>query len=367
VQIVSRAGLAAGLRRALSGQGCIGVVPQERPEPYLAMLAPDEPLEHPEAAIAIATSGSTGNPKGVLLSAAAVEFMVAATHDFLGGPGHWVCALPVHHIAGFMTLARGVVSGLGTSFADPSLVEPLPELGGFARKYISLVPAQLLKALAAAPASEWLAGFDAILLGGSAIPEGLVERAAQAGLRVVITYGMSETCGGCVYDRYPLAGVELGFEPVDGGQRLTIASPGNFLSYRLDPEATRQVLEDGRVRTRDLGYLRGGKLYVTGRLDDVVVSGGENVDLAQAQAVADRLLGPEVLALLDVPDARFGARIVAATTSAAPDAELLALLGGQLERAAMPKEIRRVGSLPRNPGGKIDRASLRKEFDGDGR
>src|SRR5262249_37227788 len=138
--------------------------------------------------------------------------------------------------------------------------------------YASLVPTQLRRLL---DVSAALAGFRAILLGGAAAPDGLIAQAKAAGLRVVTTYGMTATCGGCVYDGLPLDGVRV---RATSAERIMIGGPVLFSRYRLDPELTRGALEDGWFLTSDLGGPGpDGKVVVRGRVDDVINSGGENV------------------------------------------------------------------------------------------
>ena len=327
----------------------------------LAAYRPQEPVELAAGALVL-TSGSTGAPRAVLLSAAAIRASVAATHARLGGPGDWVCALPVHHVAGFMTVARAVLAGTRLTMVRADLAD-LPAAP--ATGYLSLVPAQLHRALAEPGLRRRLEGWT-ILLGGQAVPPGLLGRAA--GLRVVTTYGMAETCGGCVYDGVPLDGVTVRLDgPGDtspGEGRISLAGPVLFAGYRLDPAGTAEVLRDGVLRTRDRGHWADGRLRVTGRLDDVVVSGGANVDLAELQRRADEVC-PDVV-VLAVPDARWGQRVVAVTTSDRDLAQVVAAL--DVEPAARPRELRRVPALAYTSTGKIDRGALARlweENDGD--
>jgi O-succinylbenzoic acid--CoA ligase len=322
-------------------------------ERALAAYRPDEPAEIAAGALVL-TSGSTGTPRAVLLPAAAIRASVAATHARLGGPGDWVCALPVHHVAGFMTVARAVLSGTGLALVRPDLAD-LPAASGTG--YLSLVPAQLHRALDDPDLRRRLAGYT-ILLGGQAMPPGLLERAAD--LRVVTTYGMAETCGGCVYDGVPLDGVRV----VLDGERVSLGGPTVFAGYRLDPAGTAAVLDGDLVRTSDRGRWTDGRLQVVGRVDEVVVSGGVNVDLADLQRRADRAC-PGVV-VLAVPDARWGQRVVAVTTADHGLAEVVAALA--VPPAARPRELRRVPALAYTTTGKIDRGALARlweEHDGD--
>lgn len=353
MRLLADAELVDGLADALAGGQPVAPIPEPR---ALSALGADLPVEEEDAAAVVTTSGSTGGPKAVVLGRRAIRFSAGATHDRLGGPGSWVCALPARHVAGLMTIARSVVAGTSVRFARTDLTD-LPAAAG--RTYLSLVAAQLDRALLEPRTRQLLAGYAAVLVGGGAVPASLRTRAAEAGVRVVTTYGMSETCGGCVYDGVPLTGVRVGFED----DRITLGGPMAFLGYRLRPDLTRGVLRGDRVLTSDRGHWVDGRLQVLGRVDAVVVSGGENVDLAAAQATCDEEFGPGVLAMLDVPDERWGARIVAVTTGSATLDEVRDRLEPRLGRAATPRELRRVAALAYTSIGKIDRAALRRSWE----
>ncbi|WP_169923778.1 AMP-binding protein [Propionicimonas paludicola] len=343
--------LAAALAAALAGGP---PVTPRAPESALAAIRPDLPVTEPGAAAVVATSGSTGDPKAVVLTGAALEFSARVTHERLGGPGEWVCALPTHYVAGLMTVVRSVVAGRGLRFASPELDE-LPAPGE--RSYLSLVATQLHRVLARPEQTARLRDYAGVLVGGSAVPDGLREAALTAGVNLVATYGMSETCGGCVYDGVPLdgVGVELAQE------RIGLRGPMVFAGYRLRPELTADVLDGDLVWTNDRGrFDPDGRLEVLGRFDDVVISGGEKVDLAAAQRLVDQLIGPDEgpVVLLGIPDRQWGVRVVAVTTGGWSLDVLRDRLRARLGRAGLPKELRRVAELAYTSTGKIDRAGL---------
>ncbi|PKQ33012.1 MAG: hypothetical protein CVT62_02935 [Actinobacteria bacterium HGW-Actinobacteria-2] len=345
------AALVDGIAQALAGGAPLAPVCDPRLQPALHL---DQPVAEPDAALVVPTSGTTSAPKAVVLSAAAIRFAAQATHARLGGPGDWVCALPTQHVAGLMTIARAVVAGTHLGFARSDLAD-LPE--ATSRSYLSLVSAQLHQAMNDPQLLARLGGYQAILIGGSAINPDLLARARASGLRVVTTYGASETCGGCVYDGLPLDGV--GVELAD--ERILLRGPMVFSGYRLQPELTAQVLHGDVVTTADRGRFVGGRLEVLGRLDDVVISGGEKVDLAWAQQICDATFGGPSAGgpvLLAVADPRWGQRVVAVATSALTLAEVRERVGEVLGRAAVPKELRQVASMAYTSLGKIDRAAL---------
>lgn len=352
LRLVTGEELPGALAEALDGGTPVAPIPEQR---LLVALQPDSPVTEAGAAAIVTTSGSTGEPKAVVLTRSAIRFAVHATHDRLGGPGDWVCALPTQHVAGLMTVARAVVAGTQVRFARGDLAD-LPIAGG--RAYVSLVAAQLDRALGHPLTTRRLQGYAAVLVGGGALPTGLRERAAMAGVALVATYGMSETCGGCVYDGVPLPGVRV--ELVDG--RIRLGGPMAFAGYRLRPDLTAQVLDGDVVATSDRGRWVEGRLEVLGRFDDVVISGGENVDLAAAQVACDTEFGGPVVVLLAVPDERWGARVVALTSAPLTLDEVRSRLEPVLGRAATPKELRRVGELAYTSMGKIDRTALLRSW-----
>jgi O-succinylbenzoic acid--CoA ligase len=373
------------LRRSLAGSGVTAPLPADQieREQTLAMLRPELAVEEADAAAVVATSGSTGRPRGVVLTRAALIASADATHRRLGGPGTWVLALPAHYVAGLMVLVRSLVAARPVLEVDARL-DALAEivLTGDGQHYLSVVPTQLTRALSDPDRTASLRRFDAVLLGGSAADPALLDRATAAGIAVVTTYGMSETCGGCVYDGVPLDGVDVTVE--DGG-RLSIGGPTVFAGYRLDPTATADALVDGRMRTRDRGTVGSdGRVTVLGRIDDVVISGGLNVDLAAVERAvrtwADEVVAGAEAAVVGVPHAEWGTEVVAVVAeeqdqalvptpaldppSAVAVGERFSLAGlraaltGRLPTYAQPRRLVVRDALPQTSGGKIDRRQL---------
>ena len=346
------------LRRSLAASGVTAPLPADRAErkQTLAMLHPEVAVEEADAAAVVATSGSTGRPRGVVLSRSALIASAEATHRRLGGPGTWVLALPAHYVAGLMVLVRSLVADRAVVEVDGRLdALSSVELTSDGPHYLSVVPTQLTRALGDPSRTAALQRFDAVLLGGSAADPALLDRAAAAGIAVVTTYGMSETCGGCVYDGLPLDGVDVTVE--DGG-RLGIGGPTVFAGYRLDPAATADNLVGGRLLTRDRGELGpDGRVTVLGRIDDVVISGGLNVDLAAVERAVRAWAGVEA-AVVGVPHPEWGTEVVAVITDGHELSDLRAALTGRLPTYALPRRLVVRNSLPRTSGGKIDRRQL---------
>jgi O-succinylbenzoic acid--CoA ligase len=332
-----------------------------RPDPS-HQGAPGPGAELPDGtAVVIATSGSTGEPKGVQLSAGALLASARASLDRIGaGPGaRWLCALPTSHIAGLGVLVRSIVSGTAPVVID-RLDPAWRDLGAFGCGYVSLVPAQLRRML---DAGAELAAFRTILLGGAAIPSGLLAGARAAGARVVTTYGMSETCGGCVYNGQPLDGVQL---RTCAGGRIQIRGPVLFSGYRNRPDLTEAAVdEDGWFTTSDLGKIgETGRLSVHGRADDMINTGGHKVSPAEIAAILEACPAVREALVFGEPDSQFGQRVTAAVVPARLAApphleELRAAVRAKLPAYAAPRALLVIPAMPLLPSGKPDLAKLR--------
>lgn len=361
--------LLAALPAALAGAG-----------PALAPYAPEtSPPAHPagvpdDVALVVATSGSTGEPRHVMLTAAALRASAAATGtrlrrpDAADGPAHWLLALPAHHVAGLQVLVRSVLAGTTPTvlpdgpFRAEAFVAATAAMPAEGRR-TSLVPTQLARVLDDPAATDALLTFDAVLVGGAATAPALLDRARAAGARVVTTYGMSETCGGCVYDGVPLDGVSV---RLDDDRRVLLAGDVLAAGYLGRPDLDAQAFEvrDGRrwLRTSDVGRLAGSVLAVLGRADDVIVTGGAKVAPAAVEAVlAD--LGLADAHVVGVPDDEWGEAVVAVVaapvgTPAVPLDELRPAVAAVLGTPAAPAHLVVVDTLPVVGPGKVDRRAL---------
>ena len=329
-----------------------------------------------EVALVVSTSGTTGAPKGAMLTSTALIASASATHDSLGGPGRWLLALPAHHIAGMQVLVRSVLAGtvpvemdLSGGFDVADLPRAVGELGS-GRRYTSLVANQLAKALADPAATGALAGLDAVLLGGGPAPRPVLDAAVEAGITVVRTYGSSETSGGCVYDGVPLDGVEIRIDDTDSGPgRIVIGGATLARGYRNPPEHD-PFAEPGWFRTDDIGALdASGRLTVLGRADDAISTGGLTVMPSVVEAALARHPGVAECAVFGVDDDRLGQRVMAVVVAAAPSSpptagELRDFVSASLDRTAAPREVVFVAELPRLGIGKIDHRALREMYGG---
>ncbi|WP_240757611.1 o-succinylbenzoate--CoA ligase [Nakamurella flava] len=342
-------------------------------------LGPGEDDPADPTAFVVGTSGSTGPPKGALLPVSALAASAAATTDRLAGgaaaPGTWLLTVPPHHVAGLQVLLRSLVAG-----TEPVVLAPPFRADRFARavarlpagpRYVSLVPTQLSRVLADPTATAALATFTAVLVGGAATDPVLLAAARTAGARVVTTYGMSETCGGCVYDGVPLAGVRAellpgGEEPAtDGVGRVRLRGPVVARGYRGRPADPAFGSDDeGRwFATADLArWSTDGHLQVIGRVDDVLVTGGEKVHPVLVETAVAGVAGVGAVVVVGVPDARWGQRVVAVVVTDGgdgPDEQAIATAartaGG---RAAVPRMVLTIDELPLRGPGKPDRTAL---------
>ncbi|MFO7960901.1 MAG: AMP-binding protein [Nitriliruptoraceae bacterium] len=326
-----------------------------------------QPLPDPvpiddEVALVVTTSGSSGRPKGVELSRAAVQASVAASLRRLGARhgDRWGLALPTHHVAGITVHLRAAALGTEAVVAtDTAAVADLDV------EHLALVPSQLDRLLTlGAP----VARFTTILLGGAPASDELLARADAAGARVVRSYGMTETVGGCVYDGLPLDDVEVAVGRTD--QVIRLRGPVLFRGYRGRDRHGRvrsapALDADGWFRTSDLGRWSDGRLEVLGRADDVLVSGGENVPL---QAVVERLLshpGVADAAVLPAADQRWGEVPVAVVVPRDPGAppsleQLRTHVRREAPAAYAPGRLLVLPALPRDQMGKLSRSQLER-------
>ena len=385
--------LAPALAAALSGEGpAIAPVPTTSPtvsNDYVARLLRglhlDDglPLEDDDVAVVVSTSGSTGQPRGVLLTAAQLTALTPVFQPDGSAPA-WILALPVTSMGGLNVLIRSLASG-----REPVVLPSIAGAGPFrpadvaaavhtARATtddvrISLVPAQLARLLSDDAGVEALRQCSSILIGGAALRPSLRTIAEQSGIAVTTTYGATETAGGCVLDGRPLPGVTLTVDAGPGAEqstgepatgRLTISGPMVALGYRGEPALTDTVFAGGSFHTSDIGRIESdGSVVVLGRADEIVIIDGINVSPISVEHV-----------LNDHPDIAAAAVVVIADDGGEPrlhaflepredpsgleDAARNAV-AHQLGRAARPV-IHRVARLPHLPHGKVDRQILRQ-------
>ncbi|MGL3199794.1 MULTISPECIES: AMP-binding protein [Curtobacterium] len=352
-----------GLEAALTGGPALLPVAEGAPA-----LPTPPPADVPQrVALVVETSGSTGTGKRVALSSEALLAGAAAADAALGGPGHWLLALPTHYIAGLNVLTRSVTAGTTPVLVPPGHFDPRAFADAAARlgtdrsapnRYTSLVPVQLARVLDDERATAALADLDAVLVGGQATPEPLRDRARAAGVRIVTTYGASETSGGCVYDGVPLGPVHAA---VDDGE-LLLAGPVLAEGYLGDDGRTARTFTelDGQrwYRTGDAGEVVDGRVRVTGRLDDVVISGGEKVPLGAVERIVRGLPGQEGAVVTRRSSGEWGEVPVVVTDRPLDLDRVREAVGTALGRAARPADVVVVDHLPMLASGKPDRRAV---------
>lgn len=360
--------LGVALRRALEGGPALG----------FGMLA-DIPAYVPAGTAAvIATSGSSGIPKRVALSAEALRASADATAARIG-TGRWLLALPTGYVAGLQVLVRSILAGtepvaLEGDFSPDSFARVTLSMlrRGDEALYTSLVPAQVATLLDAAgdvAVRAALQAYRAILVGGQSLPEPLRERAADLGVRLVRTYGSTETSGGCVYDGVPLDTVSV--RSVDG--ELRIAGPMLAEGYLDDELLSSRIFERDEhgirwYRTGDLGIVEDGVVRVHGRADNVIVSGGINVSLDRVEQIVRQVPGLHDALVVGVDDERWGE----ASVVVVPRGEVLRrsesdqlmqardAVAEALGKHARPASLILVDEIATLASGKPDREAIRR-------
>ena len=296
------------------------------------------------AAVVIGTSGSSGSPKEVALTATALISSARASNKFINAkPGEtWSLLLPLTHIAAVNVIIRAIE--LGTLPIDLRNHE-----GEYPKAdYTSIVPTQLFRALNGdLRLLKHLQSAKTVLVGGAALSQSLRNQAELAGIKVITTYGMTETCGGCVYDGEVLDGVDV---EIRNGK---IAIRGPILASSIS-------LDAGWYETTDLGEIKNEKLVVLGRADDVIISGGENLSLNAVEASLSAAFVDVEFAAFSIEDPQWGDSLQIAVVGTVSDEELITHLESDLGSFAKPKGIHRLTSLPLLGIGKVDRKSLAK-------
>ena len=296
------------------------------------------------AAVAIGTSGTTGTSKEVLLSSTALISSARASNKFIGAQSDqtWSLLLPLTHIAAVNVIVRSLE--LGTTPID------LRDFDGEYPKadFTAIVPTQLFRALNGDQhLLSHLKSAKAVLVGGAALSQALRNQAELAGIKVITTYGMTETCGGCVYDGTTLDGVEI---EIRSGK---ICIKGPVLASSI-------AVIDGWFETNDLGEYDNNHLVVIGRSDDVIISGGENLSLNAVENSLSLAFPDTQFAAFAVEDPQWGQSLQLAVVGTISDDQIAAHLEKDLGGFAKPKGIHRMTSLPLLGIGKIDRKSLAK-------
>jgi o-succinylbenzoate---CoA ligase len=368
VDLPAGQGFVDALHRAWDRGDAVLPVDRRLPRPavnrLLEVLRPttvvDQDGSHPRAdghpvadgdALVVATSGTTGEPKGVVLTHSAVQASAVASSgrlDIDPARDRWVACLPLAHIGGLSVLTRAMATGTPYTLLERFDAHAVAHEAVRGATRVSLVATALRR--------TDTTGYRTVLLGGAAPPERLPGN-------VVTTYGMTETGSGVVYDGLPLDGVELriGDGELGADGEVLVRGPMLMRNYR---DGTDPRLRGGWLPTGDVGNLdESGVLSVWGRMAEVIVTGAEKVWPSAVESVLARHPGVAEVAVWKRADSEWGQRVVAWVVPADPAAppglaSLRAAVSEHLAPWAAPKELVVVGALPRTSSGKVQRSRL---------
>lgn len=308
--------------------------------------------------LVVFTSGTTGSPKGVRLSRLNLTAAASSSSEHLGhGPeDDWLLAMPLHHVGGISIVVRQAYTGGSVTMLPGFQPAEVASAMKGPVTMVSVVPTMLARLLEFGPFS----GLRAVLVGGGPIPSGLLEAAAETGLPVLPTYGMTETFGQVAtlrpgeplaYKAHPLPGIEF---RTDGDGRIAVKGPQVSPGYAGEPDRP-----DPWFVTSDLGEIDDeGALRVFGRADTVIVTGGENVNPERVEAVLRAHEGVDEAVVVGVPDVEWGERVECVFTGSAEGRELRRWVAERLPAFMVPKRFVPVDSIPRTALGKPDRSAV---------
>lgn len=307
-----------------------------------------------DISLVVATTGSSGSAKEVGLSAAALVASAQGSNKFLAAShgDTWSLLLPATHIAGINVLIRSLE--LGTEPFDLRKQQgPFPTVD-----FTAIVPTHLFRALKGdSNLMKHLVDAKAVLVGGAALSDELRSEATAAGIKIVTTYGMTETCGGCVYNGQVLDGVEV---KIVEGNRIAIRATVLATSY-INAESTwAKEMHDGWFFTSDFGRIENGRLIVEGRVDDFLICGGVNLSISAVERFLQNRFPALTLAVFGVKNSEWGQALhLAFAGGATVDEKVITeFLVEEFGPEAKPRGFLALLELPLIGIGKVDRMKL---------
>lgn len=381
---------------ALGGRAAVHELPATVEELEIMLLASsEEPFQHnkPQDASAIQaivfTSGTTGQPKGAMITYAN-HFWSAVGSAFKLGvqpDDRWLACLPLYHVGGQAILFRSCLYGTAVVLHDGFDVEAvLISLANESISLVSLVPTMLERLLRRGLSSKTAPALRLILLGGAAAPPALLADSAAVGLPVAVTYGLTEAASqvatllpdearrkpGSAGRPLLLSSIQIENQdgrPLSPGEvgEIVISGPTVMSGYYDESASTAAMLRGGRLHTGDVGYLdEDGDVWIVDRRDDLIVSGGENVYPAEVEQVLREHPGVAAACVVGLPHPEWGqqvaALVVAARRDAVTEIELLHFLRSRLAGYKQPRVLLFTDELPQTGSGKVRRRAVAEQL-----
>jgi O-succinylbenzoic acid--CoA ligase len=317
----------------------------------------------------IFSSGSSGDPKGVALSGSALQASAKAHAENSGiQNGSWLLNLPIYHVGGFSVIARALFCRGSVIFAAPkfSPEETLAYIREAGVNGLSLVPTALKRLITHDPEFLPPPTLKMVLLGGAGVSPEILTESRRRNWPVFCTYGMTEHCSQIATETFPgsglrpLPGVEV---RIAGDGEILVNSPCLASGYYVAGKFTGLPRTSGFFSTGDLGAVNEGRLSISGRKSELIISGGVNIFPAEVENALARAPGVADCGVVGLPDPEWGEAVCAAIVAAnEPFSEesVREFLRGQLDTRKLPKRVFLVPAIPRSPLGKIIRPRLRE-------
>ncbi len=337
------------------------------------------PIPNHQTLAIVYTSGSRGTPRGVRLSRRAFVASEAAHAANLGwlSEDRWLLAMPPAHVGGLSILTRCLIARRCVVL-DPGPFDPAATIRLLEREAVTLlsVVPTMLRRLLASEDPRWRPSpaLRAVLVGGAAFPQAMRTRAVSMGTPVLSTYGCTEACSQVATQTLAQVGLPGSGAPLPGvdvriaAGEIQVRGETLMQGYLGQHSADEPWTDDGWLRTGDLGaFAPDGQLVVRGRVDDVIVTGGENVAPEEVEAWLQCVPGVAAACVFGVDDDEWGERVVAAIVTEAPafDADTLrARMNQELAAHKRPKDLAILDAFPLNRSGKVDRTMLRMLAEG---